>query len=350
MAIIPPLPSKVLPGQLISVELMNAFIDEFARLRADSSTGGGTVQVNNLFGLTVAQVRALLQQPTTLITLGAVLDADGASVDVLASANAGLIVLSQSPQAGQLVNPGTPVNLVVSRSNSGGGTTIPPLPNPTITRFENISGVVGSTFRVGESFVIVGNNFASTASQNVVTVGGVPATVVSDAGNPTQRLTVTVPIGIPSAPTTPTGTPLANVAVTVSLRSGSPPVSLNITVNGPSATPGPQIATFTSSTIVGGSLIINGSNFGASIGLNRVFLSGSPASGTVPAGTPPGTIPAVISAASPTQVTVTVPNFGDLPAPVGSQKTSAITLQVIDTGGNVTGSAISSGTFTVFRT
>lgn len=347
--LIPPLPPKVLPGQLISADFMNAIIDELTRLRGETSTGGGTVPVNNLFGMTVAQVRALMQQSTTLITLGAVLDADGAGVDILAPANAGLIVLSQSPQPGTLVNPGTPVNLVVSRASTGGG-TIPPLPNPTITRFESISGVVGNTFRVGDSFVIVGTNFATSMSQNSVTVGGVAATVVSDPGNPTQRLVVTVPTGIPGAPTTPTGTPLANVAIIVT-RTGAPPVAQNITVNGPSATPAPVITTFTQVTVVGSSLTINGSNFGNTAALNRVFLSGTRAAGspTNPAGTPTGTIPATIVSASPSQIVVTVPDFGDLPAGSGSSKSSQITVQVVDAGGTVTGSIVSSGSTTIFR-
>src|SRR5262245_26823688 len=95
---LPPLPTKVLPGQLISAEHFNFFIDEFVRIRAGSTTGNGTVGVPNFFGLSITQVRALLQLPTTQVTLGAVIDVTGAGVDILATANAGLIALTQSPQ------------------------------------------------------------------------------------------------------------------------------------------------------------------------------------------------------------------------------------------------------------
>jgi hypothetical protein len=346
---IPPLPPKVLPGQLISADLMNALIDEFARLRAGATTGGGTVVVNNLFGLTIAQVRALFQQPAIQLALGAVLDVNGSGVDILANENAGLIVLVQDPSANSLVNPGTPINIVVSRSSTGGGTTTP-LPNPTITRFESIAGVPGTAFRVGDSFVIVGTNFATTAGQNAVNIGGMSANVVSDPGNPTQRLTVTVPVGIPGAPTTTGGAPLPNVPIIVT-RAGSPPVTGTITVNGPAATPPPQIITFTQIAVVGGSMNITGSNFGATVALNRVFLSGTPAPGAppLPAGTPPGTIPAAITSASATQIVITVPNFGDLGTANGSSKLTQITVQVVDATSSVTGTVVSSGNATIFR-
>jgi hypothetical protein len=182
----------------------------------------------------------------------------------------------------------------------------------------------------------------------VVTIGGVLATVVSDPGNPTQRLTVTVPTTIPGAPSTPAGTPLTNVPVIVT-RTGAPSVTASITVNGPSATPAPQISTFSPVVLVGGNLTIGGSNFGATPAANRVFLSGTPATGTAPPGTPAGTIPANITSASATQIVVTVPNFGDLPAGSGSSKLSQITVQVVDGGGAVIGTVVSSGNTTIFR-
>ena len=347
--LIPPLPPRVLPGQLIAADYLNAIVDELARLRGTATTGEGTATVPNFFGLSIAQVRALMAQPTTQVTLGAVIDVTGAGVDILATANAGLIILTQNPQTGSLVSPGTPVNIVVSRAGSGGGTTTPP-PPPTITRFESISGVAGSSFRVGDSFVIVGTNFLSTASLNIVTIGGVTANVTSDPGNPTQRLTVMLPTGIGGAPTTTGGPPLANVPVVVSLRGGTDQATLNITVQGPAATPAPQISTFTPNAFVGGTITITGTNFGASPTLNRVYMSGTAVSGSSP-GTnpPPGTIQAAITAASATQITITVPNFGDLPLPSLSTKSSQITVQVLDNTSNVTGSAVSSGTVTVVR-
>jgi hypothetical protein len=341
---VPPLPTKVLPGQLISVDTMNAIIDELARLRAGAGTPTGTVSVPSFFGLTLAQTRALIAQPTTQVSLGAVLDITGAGIDILATANAGRIVINQAPAAGALVAPTIPVNLVVSGDASGAPP--PPPPAPTITDFQTIGGTSATGFRVSDQMVVVGTNFNVVASQNAVTVGGVVATVLSDPGDPTRRLIVTIPTGIPGAPTTSTGAPLANVQVSVTVGT-APAVLRTITVNPPPAAPGPTITSFTASVVVGGSLTITGQNFGPDVTRNRVSLSGTVAGGGT---TPASGVPGTITSANTTTIVVTVPDFGDLPAPHLSSKTSQIRVEVLaSAGGAVTGTAVSATPVTIVR-
>jgi hypothetical protein len=224
------LPTQVRPGDVISSELMNAILDALTQLQGDVS---GTQLMPNFFGSLLSEARTAILLPSRQLALGFTFDVSGASIDPFASANAALIVLNQSPSAGTRVPPGTPVNLLVSRS---GTSTPPPTPNPpTITRTETVGGVAASSFAVGAALVVVGTNFNATPSQNIVTFNSIAAaSVTADPADPTRRLIVTVPTGIPGAPTTPGGPALPNVSLRVQTPNGAP-ATTTLTVTAPVA-------------------------------------------------------------------------------------------------------------------
>ncbi len=250
------LPTQIRPGDVISSDLMNAILDALTQLQGNVS---GTQTVPNFFGSLLSDARTAILLPSRQLALGFTFDVSGASIDPFASSNAALIVLNQSPSAGVRVPPGTPVNLLVSRS---GTSTPPPTPNPpTITRTESIGGVAASSFAVGASLVVVGINFSATPSQNTVTFNNVPAaSVMVDPADPTRRLIVTVPTGIPGAPTTSGGRALSNVTLRVQTPNGAP-ATTTLTITAPVAGQ-PTIADIAPVTQFEGSdITITGTNF-----------------------------------------------------------------------------------------
>jgi hypothetical protein len=316
----------VLPGEVIRASLINQLID--------AANAGGTapatgVEVPDLFGRTLDQARALLTQPSTNLALGTSLDTFGAVVDPNAAGSGSRFVLNQSPSATTRVPVGTPVNLVIAAASSG-----PAQPPPVVTRTETLVGVVTSTFRVGETLVLVGSGFNVAAGLNVVTFDGQPATsVTSDAANPTQRLRVVVPTGIPGGPVNAGDPAKPNVQLAVR-NSGSAPAVFNITVDAPSAVPQPDITSFApTQQFVGQNVTITGVNFSNILARNVVTLNGTGAT---------------VVSATPTQIVFTVPNLPGLGPGSGATLQVNITVTVNDGGGNPIGSDIST-TFTARR-
>jgi hypothetical protein len=317
----PPIP-HVLPGEVIRASLINQLIDA-----ANAGTGPAPigVPVPDLFGRTLDQARLLLTQPSTNLALGSALDVFGAVVDPSAPGSGSRFVLNQSPSTGTHVPIGSPVNVVVAALS-----TVPPPPPPAITRTETVTGTVTSSFRVGESLVIVGSGFNIAAGLNTVTIGGQPvATVQPDPANPTQRLIVAVPTGIPGAPVNPTDPPLPNVQVAVR-NQGSTPGTFTITVLPPSGVPLPDIIDFSpSQQFVGSNVTIGGANFSSVLARNIVTL----------ASTPPTA--AVLVSATTDQIVFTVPNLPGLGATSGSTLSVNIIVTVNDASSNPIGSDVS---------
>ena len=319
----------VQPGEIIRASLINALID------AANAGGGATVPtgvpVPDLFGKTAGQARTTLMQPSVNLAMGTTIDTTGVIVDPTTADGGARVVINQSPSAGTYVPAGSPVNLVVAAAPSTGSTTPPP---PTITRTEDIAHTATSTFRVGDTFVIVGTNFSPTASQNAVTFDGrAAASVAVDATDPTRRLVVVVPTGIPGAPVNPGDPDKAGVVVSVSVG-GSTPATTTITVRAPSGVPQPTITNFTTPQFVGSAVTVNGTNFGPTAARNVVTLSG---------------VGATVTSASATQIVFTVPNFSDLSSTSGSTKLVTITIVVKDGSGNTIGQVVSSTNLTVVR-
>jgi hypothetical protein len=168
---------------------------------------------------------------------------------------------------------------------------------PTITSFTPASGSIGA------SVTITGTNFIATPASNTVKFGGSGGTSATVTAASLTSLTVTVPGGIGA-----TGT------IYVSNANGSVTSASNFTVSAPT------ISSFTSSADLGASITITGTNFNTTAASNTVKLGGS------------GGTAATVTAATATQLTVTVPNN----APASGA------VYVSNSYGNVTGS-----TFTV---
>lgn len=318
----------VQPGEVIRSSFINTLIDAI-----NAGTGGGPapagVLVPDVFGRTLSQAQSMLAQPSVNLALGTVLDAFGAVVDPNAAGSGLRFVLNASPSVGTRVPAGTAVHLMVAAVSTG-----PSTPAPTIIRTETATSVVTSTFRVGDTVVIVGTGFSVVTGQNVVTFDGIPAAVTADAANPTQRLLVNVPTGIPGGPVNPGDPSKPGVVLAVS-TSGSTPATFSITVDPPSAVPVPNITNFTpSQQFVGSNVTINGSNFSNVVARNIVTLAG---------------VNAPVISATPAQVVFTVPNLPGLPAPSGSSLAVAITLTVNDASNNPIGTDVSSTNLTVRR-
>lgn len=144
--------------------------------------------------------------------------------------------------------------------------------SPTITSFTPASGVVGTTV------IITGTNFSTTAASNTVTFNGVVATV--SAATATQ-LTVTVPSGATTG----------KIVVTVDGVSVTSTSDFTVTTTTTSA---PTITSFTpTSGSEGTTVTITGTNFSTTAANNIVSFNG---------------VAATVSAATATQLTVTVPS------------------------------------------
>jgi hypothetical protein len=169
------------------------------------------------------------------------------------------------------------------------------LPSPVITSITPTSGAVGSIVTIN------GDNFSTTAAQNVVRFNGVDAIVT--ASNPNaKRLTVVVPAGATTGP------------VTVTLNGVTVSSPTNFTV-----LPTPIITEFSpTSGAVGATVIITGTDFSASpvvaFGGISATVSASTSTSittTVPVGATSGPISITTSGVTITSAT----NFTVLPAP-----------------------------------
>src|SRR2546428_5349973 len=210
----PPI-TQVSPGDLITADLMNQILTRLGQVDAllgQIGTGPLTITVPIVYGRVLSDARAILSNPALQLSLGSVLDTTGATVNPNQAASASLVVITQMPPAGMRVPPLTSVDVVVA-SGSGGAPPVS-LP-PTITS-------VTSNVIVNGLADIIGTNFDSLNTKNVVKFDGVSATV-SPASNPVH-LIVTVPTGIPGAPTTSVQAPKVGVQVTVTTPAGTAPV------------------------------------------------------------------------------------------------------------------------------
>lgn len=182
-------------------------------------------------------------------------------------------------------------------------------PQPSLSSLSPNAGVAGS------SITLTGTNFNTTAlANNQVLFGSTPATVTAATST---SLTVTVPTGL-------TG---SNQAVTVTIGAANPTASVNYTVMRPlvsSLAPafGP----------IGGTVLINGSNFNGTIANNLVRF---------------GSTPATVTAATPTQLSVTVPNglSGQVPITVQNLLSPFSDPVMFDLTPTLTGTTPNTGSF-----
>ena len=316
----PTLPSEVQPGDIISSELMTEILSRLSQLSDAVLTG--TQSVPNLIGLSLTDARTLIQQPSLQLALGFVVDATGAVINPNAAANANLIVLNQSPVASHLAPVNSSVDLIVSQS-AGASPNPNPGPQPTITITETIEGDSATEFAVGESMVLVGNNFSAISSQNIVTFNGVSAIVSSDPADPTRRLIIEVPSSVPGAPVNPGDDTLENVVVILRHAISNLSATTQIDI----AAPIPNSPTITS---LSDSLLFEGQNL-TIIGTN--FTEASVV-------TIRGEVASIAELNAPTSLEVTVPEFDDIPA------NAVVSAQVVVTNPDA-GSAVFPGQFNI---
>jgi hypothetical protein len=274
------------PGEIITAFDINSLVtvlqNHDAQLQQLGSLPAGPITVPVLFGRTLGQARAILTGLSQPLTLGIVIDAFGNLVDAFASTTQSRIVLNQIPAAGTRTTAGVAVNLVVAAQSSGGGPGSGPTP-PQIT------SVVPNPVRVGAQLEILGQNFAALHTENNVRIGGVSVTpsALSNVGS----LRIIIPTGIPGVPAVPGQPGLAGVPILVITSGGQ--ATTTCTVEPPSATQGPVIATFTPATaFVDQTVSIGGSNFSTNLANNQVIFDG---------------IVAVPTSATTTQLVVRVP-------------------------------------------
>jgi hypothetical protein len=269
----------VKPGEFITAEKWNALV-----ARVTGLATAGPVTVPSLFGRALADARAIIQMPGSMLNVSQVFDAFGQSVDPNDSANAQRRVLSQTPIAGAQVPEQTGVSLVVAAVPGG----IPSNPLP------EIAGIDPASQQETGFVVISGQNFDTPAQLNTVLFDGEPST--PDNGT-SIALHVKVPLGVSGVPAS--GGSRANVPVVVKKRSSQESVPFMMTVQSPPAVQPPAITSIAPQSgplgFLGQPIVITGSNFGASLSAVRVFFDGDPATGVAP------------SAGSSTSLTVTPP-------------------------------------------
>jgi IPT/TIG domain len=272
------------PGDLIKSADWNALIALVQGLSGPAAAG--PITVPSLFGLTLGNAIAIITLPSAQLTVGNIFDTLGNKVNA-AVTNAGpLLVLNQMPPAGTNVYAGSSVNLVVSPLP--GSTIAAPL-LPSITSYNPVPVPIGAQLEID------GQNFDPLNSNNKVTIGGI-ATAAPAAGSNTVKLFVVVPTGIAGAPTT-AGVTLS-VPVIVTTPAG--PANGTTTITAPLANPLPTITGFNPPNPGGGNvgqtITISGTGFDTAAANDRVIFD--------PTGSP---IPVTPTAATSTQLTVTIP-------------------------------------------
>ena len=276
--------TNVRPGDLIMAADWNALISLVQGLTGQAAAG--PITVPSLFGLTLGNAVAIISLPATQLTVGSVFDTLGNKINATLSASAPLLVLNQTPASGTNVYAGSSVNLVVSPLQG----SAPPAPAlPTITSFNPVPVPVGAQLEID------GQNFDPLNSNNKVTIGGV-ATAAPSVVSSTVKLFVIVPTEIAGAPTA-SGVMLS-VPVIVTTPSGA--ANGTTTITAPLANPLPTITSFNPPNPGGG-------NVGQSITIIGTGFDPAPRNDTVtfdPTGTP---IPVTPTAATSTQLTVTIP-------------------------------------------
>lgn len=288
----------VQPGDLITSSQWNSVLDgledALSRLATlEGGIGAGTETVPGLFGRTLSQARAILQQPSSRLSLGRVLDAHGATITPGLPTVQGRLVIGQLPPPGARVGPGSTVDLVVAGLADGGGTQ--PTPGPQIIGFNQAQTAIL------QPVVILGSNFDPVAANNQVTFDSVPTAAPPTEQSTTNSLFVRVPEGIPGAPTAPGDT--LDVEVRVTTPTGT--ATRQHTIEPPLAAAVPVIDNIDTAPnptgVVGQPLTINGSNFSTTPSENVVRF---------------GSTSATPSTASATELRVTVPeSLPSLPTP-----------------------------------
>jgi hypothetical protein len=267
--------SHVKSGDLITAALLNSIID---RVNGVAVAPSG-VSVPSLFGYTLGQAVSMLQSSTSSVQLGGVLDVYGTATSPTDPTKIGLTVVSQSPSAGLLVPSGTGINLVIAAAVSGG-----PSKAPTITSLIPSSPTVGLTLQ------IVGTNFDTAFSNDVVTIGGIQATVQSTTNNNGQTLFVTVPTGADKV--------AQPASVIVTTPSGGASNALTATIQASTGVQPPTITSFSGTAVqvlgttalvnassTGTDITVSGTGFGTDASKVQMFL-GNPATAGVPSLTP----------------------------------------------------------------
>jgi hypothetical protein len=177
--------------------------------------------------------------------------------------------------------------LAAFKAASGGGTT-----GPLITSLNPTAGFVGS------SVTITGTNFGATQGTSTVTFNGASAT-------PTSWNTTSIAVPVPTSATT------GIVVVTVG-GTASNGVTFTVTV------PSPAIASLNpTSGLVGTSVTITGTNFGASQGTSTVKFNGT-------AGTPTSWSATTIAVPVPTGATA-----GNVVVTVGGASSNGVSFTVL---------------------
>jgi hypothetical protein len=195
--------------------------------------------------------------------------------------------------------------LVQSASSTKPGDTSP---TPGITSLSPTSGAVGS------SVTIAGANFGATQGTSTVTFNGTLATVVTNWS--ATGLVVTVP----------TGATTGDVVVTVG---GVPSPGVNFTVT----MPAPSITSLNpTSGVLGASVTVTGTNFGATQGTSTIKFNGIAATPTswsatsiavkVPAGATTGNVVVTVGGVASNGVSFTVTSPG--PSITGLNPTSGL--------------------------
>jgi hypothetical protein len=294
------------PGDVISSDLMRRIIALLNAHDAQLGGGQGGIVVPSLFGQTLAESQVILQLQQ--LTLGTVVDVFGTIVNPSAAASASLIVLNQVPVAGAGTIVGAAVNLVVPGQAGG---SVPPPATPQITL------VVPTSARVGTSIDIRGSGFSGTDA--AVTFDGIAGEVLGTSN--ITRLFVTVPAGIPGAPTH-TGDPdKPGVVVRVTNTSGAF-ATTSITVQAPLAVPLAITSILPDPAQVSLPVTIVGTGFSGTANQNVVRF---------------GTVSATPSAASTTQLTVTVPT--GIPGLVTPGDSTAVNVTITRTTDNAVSGA-----------
>jgi hypothetical protein len=266
------------PGDVISSALMKKIIDLLNAHETSLGGGGGGIVVPNLFGQTLNDARLALQLQQ--LTLGTVVDTGGAVINPLAVSSQQRMVLNQVPVSGSQTVTGGSVNLVVAGQSSGSPAPAPAAPV--------INLLLPSSVRAGNTLEIRGSGFAGVTS--VVTFGGING-VVQATSNQT-RIFVLVPTGIPGAPALPGDPATPGIALRVTNPDSQfvnstvtllPPLTSPLAISNIAPDPGQM----------GSSVVITGTGFLTTLNQNVVSF---------------GTLTATPTLATPTQLTVTIPN------------------------------------------
>lgn len=113
--------NEVRPGDRITAELMNTLI----RRVKNPGGGAGTISVPNVFGINLGGARNTITGAG--LTVGAVIDTAGASVDPNVTENHTRLIINQVPEPGAFLSSGQTVSLTVTAQAAG--TTGVPVPD-----------------------------------------------------------------------------------------------------------------------------------------------------------------------------------------------------------------------------